>query len=140
MRLQEQLSNGSWYDVPPDRVESYIDAAIRLDARIAEYDRKQPGRAIITREQVIEKLLAGHQVDYDTMNGNPHGTQYWYASIRDGEAYDRLMQGRMAKQQAYESDHRVLCDCGHYSTQPMNASLGTSCPDCYDRMSDGWQA
>ena len=32
----------------------------------------------------------------------------------------------------------VRCDCGH-SVEPllvMNASLGTSCPDCYDRMSD----
>ena len=30
----------------------------------------------------------------------------------------------------------VLCDCGHYTTSPMSASMGTSCPDCYDRMSD----
>jgi len=32
----------------------------------------------------------------------------------------------------------VRCDCGH-SVVPvlvMNASRGTSCPDCYDRMSD----
>ncbi len=30
-----------------------------------------------------------------------------------------------------------LCDCGHRvpSDQVMSASLGTSCPDCYDRMS-----
>jgi hypothetical protein len=33
----------------------------------------------------------------------------------------------------------VACDCGHTvpRDQRMNASLGTSCPDCYDRMSDG---
>ena len=30
----------------------------------------------------------------------------------------------------------TLCDCGHYTESPMSASLGTSCPDCYDRMSD----
>jgi hypothetical protein len=32
----------------------------------------------------------------------------------------------------------VSCDCGH-SVEPalvMSASRGTSCPDCYDRMSD----
>jgi len=29
-----------------------------------------------------------------------------------------------------------LCDCGHWSTQSMSASLGSACPDCYDRMSD----
>ena len=27
------------------------------------------------------------------------------------------------------------CDCGHYTEHPMSASLGSSCPDCYDRMS-----
>jgi len=30
----------------------------------------------------------------------------------------------------------TLCDCGHYTDLPMSASLGTSCPDCYDRMSN----
>lgn len=32
----------------------------------------------------------------------------------------------------------VRCSCGHSvpARQVMNASLGTSCPDCYDRMSD----
>ena len=32
----------------------------------------------------------------------------------------------------------VSCDCGHSVpiSQRMNASLGTSCPDCYDMMSD----
>jgi len=31
----------------------------------------------------------------------------------------------------------VKCDCGHSvpAIQRMSASLGTSCPDCYDRMS-----
>lgn len=31
----------------------------------------------------------------------------------------------------------VACSCGHAveSVSVMNASLGTSCPDCYDRMS-----
>jgi hypothetical protein len=29
-----------------------------------------------------------------------------------------------------------LCDCGHYSTHPMNTSRGIACPDCYDKMSD----
>lgn len=32
----------------------------------------------------------------------------------------------------------VKCDCGHYVPhgRRMSASLGSSCPDCYDRMSD----
>lgn len=32
----------------------------------------------------------------------------------------------------------VLCDCGHTVAKSlaMSASTGTSCPDCYDRMSE----
>lgn len=30
----------------------------------------------------------------------------------------------------------VLCNCGHYTETPMSTSWGTSCPDCYDDMSD----
>ena len=32
----------------------------------------------------------------------------------------------------------VLCGCGHRvpKSQVMHASMGTACPDCYDRMSD----
>lgn len=32
----------------------------------------------------------------------------------------------------------ITCNCGHtvHETAVMSASLGTSCPDCYDRMSD----
>ena len=32
----------------------------------------------------------------------------------------------------------VKCSCGHTVSRinVMNANLGTSCPDCYDRLSD----
>jgi len=30
---------------------------------------------------------------------------------------------------------KTRCDCGHYDEYPMTTSTGTSCPDCYDRMS-----
>ena len=32
----------------------------------------------------------------------------------------------------------IRCDCGHTISKNlvMSASLGTSCPDCYDRMDD----
>lgn len=44
----------------------------------------------------------------------------------------------MAKQRAINVDRFVKCDCGHYVEKGlvMSASMGTSCPDCYDRMSD----
>jgi len=46
------------------------------------------------------------------------------------ESQERQPQSRTAKM--------VRCDCGHTveADLVMSASLGTSCPDCYDRMSD----
>ena len=40
-------------------------------------------------------------------------------------------------QRAQRTAKMVLCSCGHAvpANQVMIASLGTSCPDCYDRMS-----
>lgn len=34
------------------------------------------------------------------------------------------------------SRRETRADCGHLTAWPMSASLGTACPDCYDRMSD----
>lgn len=50
----------------------------------------------------------------------------------------------IARQQATRAAKRagiatVRCDCGHTveAKVAMRASLGSSCPECYDRMSDG---
>lgn len=42
------------------------------------------------------------------------------------------------KRTAPPPERLVQCDCGHSVPQVlvMSASMGTSCPDCYDRMSD----
>lgn len=45
---------------------------------------------------------------------------------------ERKAQPEPARYQMSEK----LCDCGHYSAYPMSTSRGTSCPDCYDKMSD----
>jgi hypothetical protein len=45
---------------------------------------------------------------------------------------------RAAKRASDPMQQPVRCACGHTvpRAQVMSASLGTSCPDCYDRMSD----
>ena len=47
------------------------------------------------------------------------------------------IEAQLSRQAARECNY-VLCDCGHRvpAAQVMSASLGTACPDCYDRMSD----
>ena len=46
--------------------------------------------------------------------------------------------GVIGTKRAAKSVKMVECDCGHSVPvgQRMSASLGTSCPDCYDRMSN----
>ena len=66
----------------------------------------------------------------------------------DGDAYLNTV-GMHNEKMAYRAAHQVqpraarpapvmvACSCGHTveSGSVMSASLGTSCPDCYDRMS-----
>jgi hypothetical protein len=58
----------------------------------------------------------------------------WYANIRSLEATRRQAEARSAAQPPVEM---VRCDCGHTVRRGavMSASLGTSCPECYDAMS-----
>jgi len=46
--------------------------------------------------------------------------------------------GKIGTKRKPQPAKMVACDCGHEvpSSQVMSASLGTSCPDCYDSMSD----
>ncbi len=46
--------------------------------------------------------------------------------------------GYIRRKRVVQPVQLVRCDCGHSVERAlvMNASLGTSCPDCYDRMSD----
>lgn len=47
-------------------------------------------------------------------------------------------EGIIRRTKAVAKVEMVHCACGHSvpRSQVMNASHGTSCPDCYDRMSD----
>jgi|SRR3990172_3620464 len=68
----------------------------------------------------ISKLESGAQVK--------HNQNYWFTKIR-------IARPPVAKIAIVEE--WVQCDCGDVvkSGQVMNASRGTSCPDCYDAMS-----
>lgn len=69
-----------------------------------------------SRQEVLSALEAGKRVRYNS--------EGWYSYCRYKPAPRR--QPVMIK-----------CDCGCSvpSTSVMHASLGTSCPDCYDKMS-----
>lgn len=48
-------------------------------------------------------------------------------------------EGMIRRKRSAKPTEMVECDCGHSVPrgQRMSASLGSSCPACYDRMSDG---
>lgn len=123
MKLQYQLSNGSWAN-GQDRFEHFIQRAIDENKRRNEFDAdKFP---VQTREEIIAQLESGATIAIGTD---------WYSEIRSGSANEAKMEKRRAAQNPVEM---VKCSCGH--TVPkgsvMMASRGTSCPDCYDKMSD----
>lgn len=76
-----------------------------------------------------------------------------FHGVRPNEIRDRLDQGQEVRYRAddwypyirnepkprkCQALNWVRCDCGHSvpDGERMSASLGTSCPMCYDRMSD----
>lgn len=123
MRLQYQLSNGAWTDCNDDgddRTEEFLNCCISNKQRVnGEWVN-------MDRDQVIKFLESGA-----TLRNDPAD---WYSNCRDAEAVERIHAKRMARPPV----EMVKCSCGH--TVPrgsvMSASLGSSCPDCYDRMSD----
>ena len=73
----------------------------------------------VTEDEILARLDAGKTVRYDTD---------WSDNIRREPA-------PMAPSAPVAL---VLCSCGHNvpRVQVMNTSTGTSCPRCYDRMSE----
>lgn len=113
MKLQRQLSNGTWID--EKRTEYFISMVLEVEPRMAAFEKRQK---LTTSSEVIAYLATGKQLRYDTD---------WYANIRNADA--------IKAKQSHEFKP-VLCDCGHSTTNPMTASFGSSCPDCYDKMSE----
>jgi len=107
MNTQAKLSNGSWIDMNEDELNQCLDAAMEKTM----YEGK-------ARADLIELLSAGKTL---------YCGSDWYAQFRMKPAPRQPMPVV-----------EFRCDCGHTVAKSlvMNASLGTSCPDCYDRMSD----
>lgn len=118
MKMQMMLSNGAW--INDDRVEMFVGLVVERETWFAPRLNRPPMDAA----GVMAALAAGQELRYDND---------WYANIRDGEVHERMMTARKAAKAAEAA--LVLCDCGHRTAHPMTASMGTSCPDCYDVMS-----
>ena len=107
--LQYQLSNGTWMDCISEM----------FGDRTEEFMTRCEKNNAMTRDEVVAALDAGQ-----TLRNAPED---WYSNCRIKPAPVERVAVEM-----------VRCDCGHSTPvgTAMNASTGTSCPDCYDRMSN----
>ncbi len=118
MNLQYQLSNAAWVDLSPEREAEFFDRVIAMEARIAEVSPAYLKRApLATHDEGRAALAAGAKLRLGTD---------WYDNIRQEPAPRPVRKHDL-----------VRCACGHECERilVMSASLGSSCPDCYDRLS-----
>ena len=90
----------------------WVDASDKFIVKAAAYNNT-------SESEITDRLMDGEEVRYD---------DDWYAYIRN---QPRPRAARPA--QATE-----MCSCGHSVPQghAMMTAQGTSCPSCYDKMSD----
>lgn len=126
LKLQYMLNNGNYTTVDANRVEEFLTRAIARPQKTGAREGTKTIYAPMTRQEIIAKLQNGAELSIGSD---------WYAYIRSGSAYDAKMTARLAAQKPVEM---VKCTCGHTIPRAsvMSASLGTSCPDCYDRLSN----
>lgn len=110
MKLQYQMSNGNWADCQ-ERMDSFLGMAVKTNN--------------LTTEEIVAKLETGAAVRFGSG---------WSDEIRCADAYTAKIAAQRA---AAPPVKMVKCSCGHTipSISVMSASTGSSCPDCYDRLS-----
>jgi hypothetical protein len=115
---QQRLSNGEWYDIDETRFQRLAVKALELDQWFAPRQSREPMTTVDELREALERPENRNGLKFDVD---------WYSAIR-------------VKPAPVASKHvqLVRCNCWH-AVEPalvMNASRGSSCPGCYDRMSD----
>lgn len=119
--LQQQLSNGNWVNVSSDDMErflAYCDANNGPD-EMGEITARCCATRDATRNEVLAALESGKTLRNDASD--------WYSNCRYEPAPRPVATVELVK-----------CSCGHSvpKISVMSTSTGSSCPDCYDRMSE----
>ena len=116
---EKQYSNGTWAEVEPERVNEFLDKVLQYEKHLSTFvDIDALGRELcLTVDAIVAYLETDKKLSW---------ADEWYAQIRKTPA-----------QSPKPIDELVKCSCGHTipKSHVMNASMGTSCPECYDRMS-----
>jgi hypothetical protein len=122
------MSNGRWADAG-DRSEYFLGKCEIFNGVDSAGEIVPAHRAVrhLTPTEVVTALEEGYELRNDKND--------WYSICRDGDVYER----KTAELHATTPPVKMIkCACGHTipSGSVMSASLGSSCPDCYDKMSD----
>lgn len=117
MRIQYQLSNGSRIDAG-DRTQEFLGYALEYRKTVNAKNKNLP---ILTMEQMLEKLANRYEIKFGTD---------WYEVISDADSLKTAPEPKPVEMKK--------CSCGHTvpAISVMSASMGSSCVDCYDRMSN----
>jgi hypothetical protein len=113
---QNMLCNGTWIDMTPEQAEYTANKILERESWYAPRVHREP---MTTVDEVLNYLATSGQ-------SLSHGSD-WYDQMRAKPMPRAPVETKLVK-----------CDCGH-SVAPINvmhASRGTSCPDCYDEMSN----
>lgn len=127
LKLQYQESNGKWYDCD-DRTEYFLELCEKNNGVNEKGEIVPAFRAtrLLTHDEVVKALQSGEILRNDKED--------WYSKCRSYA----VIEARIAARQPSPEPEMVKCSCGHTieAGLVMVASLGTACPDCYDRLSD----
>lgn len=83
-----------------------------------------------------ELLDCAYGIKYYTFDTVPTAIEAKRMRQMRGRLMRLEKEQRAAALAKLDQPREIKADCGHYTSQPMSASLGTSCPYCYDRMSN----
>lgn len=115
----KQYSNGTWAEIEPERIDEFLHKVLQYETHLSTFvDTDELGRNLfLTMGEIVSYLETGKKLSW---------ADEWYAQIR-----------KTPTPSAGNDVELVKCACGHTvpKSVAMSASLGTSCPECYDKMS-----
>ena len=111
-KLQKQISTGNWIDVDETEANRIVEMAAQ--------------KYSATSESIMRMVEAKPGLNYDTETQETA----WYMNVRVKP------EPRQPRPDDYPNGRKLSCGCTVYNrSEVMSASLGSSCQDCYDRMS-----
>ena len=89
----------------------------------------------VTDKEIMDSAYGIKNFTFDTIPSPEESSRLRQLRSRLGEL-EAMKKAALRARVAGKQVKMEVADCGHYTTEKMSTSHGTSCPDCYDRMSD----